>query len=43
MVMLKNNPGAAFHYSNAGVAHLVLLFQRATGEDLLPFLKRRLV
>jgi CubicO group peptidase (beta-lactamase class C family) len=42
MVKLMNNPGAAFHYSNAGVAHLVLVFQRAMGEDLYPFLKRRL-
>ncbi len=43
MAKLKNNPGAAFHYSNAGVAHLVLLFHRAAGEDLFPFLKRRLL
>jgi CubicO group peptidase (beta-lactamase class C family) len=42
MAKLKNDPGTAFHYSNAGVAHLVLLFQHATGEDLHPFLKRRL-
>ncbi len=42
MVRLKNDPGAAFHYSNAGVAHLVLVFHRAAGEDLYPFLKRRL-
>ncbi len=42
MVKLLNKPGAAFHYSNAGVAHLVLTFQRATGEDLYPFLKRRI-
>ncbi len=42
MAKLKNEPGAAFHYSNAGVAHLVLLFRRAAGEDLFPFLKRRL-
>jgi CubicO group peptidase (beta-lactamase class C family) len=42
MVKLLNDPGAAFHYSNAGVAHLVLAFHRATGEDLYPFLKRRL-
>jgi CubicO group peptidase (beta-lactamase class C family) len=42
MVKLLNDPGAAFHYSNAGVAHLVLVFQRATGEDLYPFLKQRL-
>ena len=42
MARLKNDPGAAFHYSNAGVAHLVLAFHRAAGEDLYPFLKRRL-
>jgi CubicO group peptidase (beta-lactamase class C family) len=42
MIKLLNKPGAEFHYSNAGVAHLVLVFQRATGEDLYPFLKRRL-
>ncbi len=42
MVKLLNDPGAAFHYSNAGVSHLVLVFHRATGEDLYPFLKRRL-
>jgi CubicO group peptidase (beta-lactamase class C family) len=42
MAKLKNDPGAAFHYSNAGVAHLVLLFRHATGEDLFPFLRRRL-
>ena len=41
MAKLKNEPGGAFHYSNAGVAHLVLLFKQATGEDLLPFLKRK--
>ena len=42
MITLKNDPGTAFHYSNAGVAHLVLVFRRAMGEDLYPFLKRRL-
>ena len=42
MAKLKNEPGAAFHYSNAGVAHLVLLFKQAAGEDLFPFLKRKL-
>jgi CubicO group peptidase (beta-lactamase class C family) len=42
MAKLKNDPGTAFHYSNAGVAHLVLVFHRAAGEDLHPFLKRRL-
>ena len=42
MAQLQNDPGTAFHYSNAGVAHLVLVFHRAAGEDLYPFLKRRL-
>jgi CubicO group peptidase (beta-lactamase class C family) len=42
MARLVSDPGAAFHYSNAGVAHLVLVFHRAAGEDLYPFLKRRL-
>jgi CubicO group peptidase (beta-lactamase class C family) len=42
MIKLLNDPGTAFHYSNAGVSHLVLLFHRAAGEDLFPFLKRRL-
>ena len=42
MARLKSDPGKAFHYSNAGVAHLVLLFHRATGRDLYPFLKERL-
>jgi CubicO group peptidase (beta-lactamase class C family) len=42
MAKLKNDPGTAFHYSNAGVAHLVLLFHRATGMDLYPFLKEHL-
>jgi CubicO group peptidase (beta-lactamase class C family) len=39
---LKADPGKEFHYSNAGVAHLVLLFQHATGRDLMPFLKDRI-
>jgi len=39
---LKGNPGEVFNYSNAGVAHLVLLFNRAAGKDLNPFLKERL-
>lgn len=38
---LKANPGTAFNYSNAGVAHLVLVFNRAAGRDLFPFLKER--
>ena len=39
---LKADPGKEFHYSNAGVAHLVLLFHQATGVDLCPFLKDRI-
>jgi CubicO group peptidase (beta-lactamase class C family) len=38
---LKADPGKAFNYSNAGVAHLVLIFQHAAGRDLFPFLKER--
>jgi CubicO group peptidase (beta-lactamase class C family) len=38
---LKADPGTKFIYSNAGVAHLVLVFQRAAGEDLYPYLKKR--
>ncbi len=40
---LKDAPGEKFHYSNAGVAHLVLVFHRATGVDLFPFLKERIL
>lgn len=39
---LKSDPGKEFHYSNAGVAHLVLLFHHATGQDVYPFLKDRI-
>jgi len=39
---LKGDPGTGFNYSNAGVSHLVLLFNNARGTDLLPFLKERL-
>ncbi|HEV3417920.1 MAG TPA: serine hydrolase [Pirellulales bacterium] len=42
MAKLKDDPGKVFHYSNAGVAHLVLLFHRTTGIDLYPFLKEHL-
>src|SRR5262249_25630442 len=38
---LKDDPGTKFHYSNAGVAHLVLVFQRAADKDLFPFMKER--
>jgi len=40
-VKLKGDPGTVFHYSNAGVAHLVLIFNRAAGKDLFPFLNER--
>jgi CubicO group peptidase (beta-lactamase class C family) len=39
---LKGDPGTFFSYSNANVAHLVLLFQHAQETDLYPFLKERL-
>ena len=39
---LKSEPGKVFHYSNAGDAHLVLLFEKAAGKDLSPFLRERL-
>ena len=42
MATLKGDPGTTFHYSNAGVAHLVLAFRRAAGEDLFPYLKARI-
>jgi CubicO group peptidase (beta-lactamase class C family) len=38
---LKSDPGEKFYYSNAGVAHLVLIFNHAAGRDLFPFLKER--
>src|SRR5207244_1847580 len=38
MAKLKGDPGTVFNYSNAGVAHLVLVFQRAAGRDLFPFM-----
>jgi CubicO group peptidase (beta-lactamase class C family) len=40
-VKLKSDPGEKFFYSNAGVAHLVLIFNHAAGRDLFPFLKER--
>jgi CubicO group peptidase (beta-lactamase class C family) len=40
---LKGDPGTVFNYSNAGVSHLVLLFNHAQGSDLFPFLKERLL
>jgi CubicO group peptidase (beta-lactamase class C family) len=38
---LKGEPGTVFHYSNAGVTHLALLFRHAAGRDLFPFMKER--
>src|SRR5262249_47657980 len=38
---LKGDPGTVYNYSNAGVAHLVLVFRKAAGKDLFPFLKER--
>jgi CubicO group peptidase (beta-lactamase class C family) len=38
---LKGDPGTVFHYSNAGIMHLDLIFNRAAGKDLYPFLKER--
>ncbi len=43
MAKLKGDAGATFHYSNAGDAHLVLLFNHAQREALYPFLKRRVL
>lgn len=40
---LKGNPGTVFNYSNAGVSYLVLLFNRAAGRDLFPFIKERVL
>jgi len=40
---LKGDPGSVFNYSNAGVSHLVMVFNRAMGRDLLPFLKERVL
>jgi CubicO group peptidase (beta-lactamase class C family) len=38
---LKGDPGTVFNYSNAGVAHLVLVFNNAVDRDLFPFLRER--
>ncbi|MGE3805535.1 MAG: serine hydrolase domain-containing protein [Gemmataceae bacterium] len=38
---LKGKPGTVFNYSNAGVAHLVLIFNRVAGRDLFPYMKER--
>ncbi len=43
MAKLKGDPGAVFNYSNAGVAHLVVLFNHVAGKDLYPFLQERVL
>ena len=43
MAKLKADPGKEFHYSNSGVAHLVVLFKNMAGVDLFPFLKERIL
>jgi CubicO group peptidase (beta-lactamase class C family) len=40
---LKGSPGTVFNYSNAGDAHLVLLFNHTAKSDLFAFLKPRLL
>jgi CubicO group peptidase (beta-lactamase class C family) len=42
MATLIGEPGTVFNYSNADVSHLTVLFHRAEGRDLFPFLKERL-
>jgi CubicO group peptidase (beta-lactamase class C family) len=42
LARLKGPPGAVYNYSDANILHLVLLFRRAAGRDLLPYLKERL-
>jgi CubicO group peptidase (beta-lactamase class C family) len=42
LAKLKGEPGTVFNYSDGNILHLVLLFHRAAGRDLLPFLKERL-
>jgi CubicO group peptidase (beta-lactamase class C family) len=42
LVKLKGEPGTVYNYSDANILHLVLLFHRAAGRDLLPYLQERL-
>jgi CubicO group peptidase (beta-lactamase class C family) len=39
---LTGEPGTMFNYSSQGVLHLILVFNRAAGMDLLPYVKERL-
>ena len=41
MVRLKGDRGTVFNSSNAGIAHLVLIFNHAVGRDLFSFLSER--
>src|SRR5262245_35471168 len=40
---LTGDPGPVSNYSNARGAHLVMVFNRAMGKDLYPFLKERVL
>jgi CubicO group peptidase (beta-lactamase class C family) len=42
LTKLKGTPGEVYNYSDANILHLVLLFNRVAGRDLLPYLKERL-
>jgi CubicO group peptidase (beta-lactamase class C family) len=39
---LTGEPGTMFNYSSPGVLHMILLFNNAAGQDLLPYIKPRL-
>jgi CubicO group peptidase (beta-lactamase class C family) len=39
---LTGEPGTMFNYSSPGVLHMILVFNHAAGQDLLPYLKPRL-
>src|SRR5204862_6222380 len=43
MAKLKGDPGKVVNYSDAGVSHLVVLFNRIMCRDLYPFLKERVL
>jgi len=42
LAKLKGEPGTVFNYSDGNILHLVLLFRRAAGRDLLAYLQERL-
>jgi len=39
---LTGEPGTMFNYSSPGVLHMILVFNHAAGQDLLPYIKPRL-